>query len=250
MALQEEFEKKGNFLFKYRSHLPLLILVVGVGVFVLGKFQEINSVKYVIDFNILIAVSLFVSFIGLLIRVLTAGYAPKNTSGRNTEKQIADVLNTTGMYSAVRHPLYVGNFFMWLGVTVLTADPYFIIIFILAFWIFYERIMYAEEQFLRRKFGDTYLQWAEKTNPFLPNFKNWKNSEIEFLWKRVLKKEKNGFAAMFILVFIFDCIDKYMNGEVETILSYDNWLLYAVSFACVLYLILKFITRKTNLFKE
>ena len=166
MALQEEFEKRGNFLFKYRSHLPLLILIVGVGVFVLGKFKEVNSNQLVIDFNILIAVSLFVSFIGLLIRVLTAGYAPKNTSGRNTEKQIADVLNTTGMYSAVRHPLYVGNFFMWLGVTVLTADPYFIIIFILAFWIFYERIMYAEEQFLRRKFAETYLPWADKTNPF------------------------------------------------------------------------------------
>ena len=34
----------------------------------------------------------------------------KNTSGRNTHDQVADSLNTSGIYSIVRHPLYVGNF--------------------------------------------------------------------------------------------------------------------------------------------
>lgn len=59
-----------------------------------------------------IAVSLF----GLLIRAVTIGFTPKGTSGRNTkEGQVAEVLNTKGIYSVVRHPLYLGNYFMWLG---------------------------------------------------------------------------------------------------------------------------------------
>ncbi|NLL27934.1 MAG: DUF1295 domain-containing protein [Bacteroidales bacterium] len=42
-------------------------------------------------------------------------FIPKGISGKNTEKQIADFLNTKGMYSIVRHPLYLGDFLMWLG---------------------------------------------------------------------------------------------------------------------------------------
>jgi len=30
MALQEEFEKQGNWLFRYRSILPLIILLIGI----------------------------------------------------------------------------------------------------------------------------------------------------------------------------------------------------------------------------
>ena len=74
-----------------------------------------------------------------------------NTSGRNTsEGQVADTINQTGMYSMVRHPLYVGNFIMWLGIALFTASIWFVLLFIAVYWLYYERIMYAEEQFMRR----------------------------------------------------------------------------------------------------
>jgi hypothetical protein len=34
MALQEEFENQGNFLFKYRGIIPLVFLAAGIGAFV------------------------------------------------------------------------------------------------------------------------------------------------------------------------------------------------------------------------
>ena len=37
------------------------------------------------------------------------------------------------------------------------------VIYSLAFWIYYERIMFAEEAFLRQKFGETYRRWAATT---------------------------------------------------------------------------------------
>ena len=36
MALQEELKTQGDFLFKYRGHLPLIIVVVGILVFIEG----------------------------------------------------------------------------------------------------------------------------------------------------------------------------------------------------------------------
>ncbi len=112
-----------------------------------------------------------VSLFGEAIRIYTVGFAPENTSGRNTEAgQIADELNMTGIYSLVRHPLYVGNFFMWLGPVLFLRSVVFAVFFVLVYWLYYERIMFAEEQFLRRKFGETYDKWSEKVSAFIPGF--------------------------------------------------------------------------------
>lgn len=39
MPLQEEFESQGNFLFKYRSHFPNIILIGGIIVCSHKKFK-------------------------------------------------------------------------------------------------------------------------------------------------------------------------------------------------------------------
>lgn len=41
----------------------------------------------------------------------------------------------------------------------------FTVIFILVYWLYYERIMFAEEQFLRRKFGEKYDEYSSKVYP-------------------------------------------------------------------------------------
>lgn len=36
MALQEDMRQQGNWLFKYRSYLPLFILVIGLALYIKG----------------------------------------------------------------------------------------------------------------------------------------------------------------------------------------------------------------------
>ena len=43
MALQEELKTQGDFLFRYRSFLPLIILVVGLAVF---AYMKLNPDEY------------------------------------------------------------------------------------------------------------------------------------------------------------------------------------------------------------
>lgn len=117
---------------------------------------------------------------------------------------MADSLNTTGIYSLVRHPLYLGNFLMWLGVSLLTCHAGFILLFVLAYWLYYERIMFAEEQFLRCKFGKRYLTWANRTPAIIPDFKSFTPPRLPFSWKKVIKKEKNGIFALFLTFSLFD----------------------------------------------
>jgi len=247
MALQEEFETQGTFLFKYRGILPLIIIVVGLLVFLESRYRGI-SFDETIPFAVIELFCLLVCLFGLGIRAYTVGHTPANTSGRNTETQVADKLNTTGIYSTVRHPLYVGNFFMWLGIALLSENVWFVISFILFYWVYYERIMYAEEQFLRRKFGKVYTDWAAKTPAFIFSFKNWEKPSYSFSWKKVLKKEKNGLLAIFVMLLLFDTLVVVI--ETESIPTEMNWLTYATIACGVLYLILKFLKKKTNLLNE
>ena len=184
----------------------------------------------------------------MIIRIIAVGHTPANTSGRNTKIQLADEINTTGIYSMVRHPLYLGNFFMWAGAVILIANVWFFIVFVLLYWIYYERIMYAEEQFLRRKFGQPYIDWAAVTPPFIPSGKNKVKSKYPFSMKKILKKEKNGVFAIFILLFIFHNIRySFISGEVKI---ENDWVLWCTVASGVIYMILKLIKKYTNLLDE
>ncbi len=213
MALQEELKSQGDFLFKNRSYLPLIILGIGLAVYIHTEYYEIEVPEtwFSESFEF---ICLGVSLLGLLIRIITVGHTPKHTSGRNTkEGQVAEELNTTGIYSIVRHPLYLGNFFMWLGVAMLTENVWFSIAFVFFYAFYYERIMYAEESFLRNKFGQVYLDWAENVPAFLLSFRNYKKAKYPFSIKKVLKKEKNGLCAIFLLFWVFDFVGDLVEEE-------------------------------------
>ena len=247
MALQEEFEKQGQWLFKYRSFLPLIVLFIGSILYIRTElypetfFLEETVYESYYEFGCLI-----VGLLGLLIRIFTVGYSAKNTSGRNVKGQVADTLNTTGIYSLVRHPLYLGNFFMWLGPAMLTGNFWFLLAFCMFYWIYYERIMFAEEQYLRNKFGASYLEWAKKVPAFIPCFKNYTNPEHSFSWKKIIKKEKNGLFALFLIFSAFNIIGELIEHE-----NHYNYFLLIVCFVTgISYIVVKYIRKNTALLNE
>lgn len=248
MALLEEIERQGNWLFKYRSHIPLFVLILGIFLHVRAEKNPdlflIKDSAFEFYYEIL---ALLVGLAGLLIRVYTVGYTPKKTSGRNTkEGQVADKLNTTGIYSIVRHPLYLGNFLMWFGPAMLTCNLWFLVSFSFFYWVYYERIMFAEEQFLRKKFGNSYLAWAAKTPPFIPKIAKTKKSNLPFSWKKVLMKEKNGLFALFFIFCLFDIVGELIKGHND----YNILFMFMCILSGIGYLTLKIIKRKTSLLHE
>ena len=247
MALQEDLEKQGNWLFKYRGTLPLILLFIGIVIYIHTKLypkpfmpEEKPYETYYELFCLLVSLS------GFFIRIYTLGYTPANTSGRNTISQVADYLNVTGVYSIVRHPLYIGNFLMWLGIAFLTFNMWFIIVFCLIYWIYYERIIFTEEQFLRQKFGTSYTDWANNTPAFFPKLSNFIKPSLPFSWKKVLKKEKNGFLALFLIFSGFNII-----GEVIKQQNQFNYLYIIICIiSIILYCVLKYLKKNTHVLDE
>jgi protein-S-isoprenylcysteine O-methyltransferase Ste14 len=236
MAQIEEFRHTGHWLFRWRSFLPLLtipLFLIALKDFTYGGSHSLDIVWEVF--------CLAVSLAGLGVRVYTVGHTPKGTSGRRTRRQAADVLNTTGMYSAVRHPLYLGNFLIWLGITLFVRSLFFSFTAILLFFLYYERIIFVEEEYLRERFGQLFVEWAAKTPMMFPYFKNWQKPSLPFSFKTVLKRE---YSAFFLITASFTCLevlgDFFCEGKWQ--ISWSYVLLF--SFGLVTAVVLKILKKK------
>lgn len=239
MALREEFEASGQWLFRWRGYLPLLIVALILlslpggtrlgGDVALARAWQIGCV--------------LVAFFGQAIRAAVVGHAPRNTSGRNAKAQRADSLNTTGVYSVVRHPLYVGNFFIYLGVVAFTHSPALIVISLLVYMLHYERIMFAEEAYLREKFGAEFEQWAARTPAVVPALSRWQAPELPFSLKNVLRREYNNFFGIVFTMFLIKVVGTYFaQGK---FLPAPVWCgFFAVSF--LIWITLRTIKRNTE----
>ena len=73
--------------------------------------------------------------------------------------------------------------------------------------------MFAEEFFLRGKFKDAYLKWANVTPAFIPSFKNYKPANLNFSFKNILKREYPGLYGIIVIFTIFDIAILYFNEQ-------------------------------------
>jgi protein-S-isoprenylcysteine O-methyltransferase Ste14 len=183
-------EQEGGFLFRWRGVLPLLLIPL-----VLPALPDSEAVERLLGDrpdHLWAYGCMALSFAGLAIRCATVGFAPAGTSGRNARRQRASMLNTTGLYSVVRNPLYLGNLLITLGLALVTMVWWLVVIVILAYWLYIERIIAAEERFLAERFGAAYATWADRTPAFWPRLANWRPPAERFSLRTVLRKEYNG----------------------------------------------------------
>jgi hypothetical protein len=87
----------------------------------------------------------------------------------------------------------VGNILMLVGVGILANSLFYTFIIIPFFLFIYQTIVLAEENFLRKKFGETFDNYCARVNRWIPNLKGFSNTtrSMKFQWKRWLLKEYN-----------------------------------------------------------
>ena len=244
MALINSFEKSGNVLFRYRGQIPVILFLAAIPVVYLTNVDYLTPRTE----NVFLWIAIALSALGFIIRAISIATTPKGTSGRNTKDgQVAESLNTSGIYSTVRHPLYLGNYFMWIGIILYTYNFSFVVIVSLLYWLYYERIMFAEERFLEKKFGDEYMNWAATIPAFVPSFKRYNRNEVPFSFKSVLRREYSGVLATVIgFVFIDDLRRFFQTGELEFNTT-GHWVL-GITF--IIALLFRSLKRYTSVLSE
>jgi hypothetical protein len=95
--------------------------------------------------------------LGLGIRALAAGSILKDRE-----------LARTGIYGVIRHPLYLGSFFLGLGFTVAGGVGWIGLLYLVLFVLVYRRTIRVEEGELARRFGSAWEAYRRRVPPFLP----------------------------------------------------------------------------------
>jgi len=184
---QQELARSGKALFAIRG--AYLYTVIAIGVLIAwctrawGPFatETANCAWF--------GASLGVALAGAAVRIVTSGYAALGTSGNTKKGAVASELNTTGPYSLVRNPLYVGRILNFTGIAMLSGSWVFGALVFLLGVLIYERISIYEEEFLREKFGPAHAAWAKDVPALFPRFHGWVKPKYPFWFRRMFWRE-------------------------------------------------------------
>ncbi len=129
--------------------------------------------------------------VGQAWRIYAAGVIYKN-------KQLA----TTGAYSLVRHPLYLGNFLILAGFTLACGN--WIVLLLVAFFLlfYYPAAIRYEDHKLEGIFGDDWRAWSGNIPAMYPTGLKWQaNTEAE--WDMQQSLIRNG--ELIYTIFMAGC---------------------------------------------
>lgn len=177
--------KLGNVFFKIRSFTPIPFIIA------LLYFSRPTWTSA--------AVSILFISMGELLRIWAVGYAGGMT--RATALGAARDLVTTGPYSFVRNPLYLGNLLLSIGVTVFTNVYWLIPVLMIGYFIQYLPIIAVEEKYLLESCGQVYEDYQAEVPRLLPGYRTYSNPSLhDFSWLRALKSERRTLTAIVCVI--------------------------------------------------
>jgi len=199
--------KLGELMFRWRSYLPLAVVIgLMVGLHTFGPTAELD-LRWCVLAGLLVAAS------GLALRLYAVGQAPRGTSGRH-RRQYASQLNTFGIYSVLRHPLYVGNVLVWVGVSLTSGWLAGALASTVAAVLMFGLIVRHEDEYLLQRFGPDFVEWASVTPAFVPRPSLWRPSRLPFRWARAVSSEYSTFHSIGLMALIFAALRGWsLNGE-------------------------------------
>ena len=242
MKVLDHLSHSGDFLFRWRSYFPLLLLpafALALADSPLGGEPGVWARAWQMG-------CLLVSLAGLALRVLTIGTAPAGASGRSTTGPQASVLTTTGTYSVVRHPLYLANSLIALGLACFPGVWFLPVIIVLGSLLYHERIAAREERFLEERFGGEFRRWADVVPALLPSLAHYQPPASAFRWRRVLGRE---FHALFVIGAGFFVMDVGRRVLLGGRWSFDPFWTAVVFVTGVVFVALVAIKRLTTLLR-
>jgi protein-S-isoprenylcysteine O-methyltransferase Ste14 len=178
----------GGVLFRNRSWIPVLFLAVPL--LAPGRMSAVNW----------IAGALVVAA-GEAVRL--GGVAAAGGATRRRTREV-ERLVTYGVFAWVRNPLYIGNFLIWMGFTVISGVYWFLPAAALLFALEYTPIVRYEEGVLESTFGSAYLAYKARTPRWLPRPPPRADREAgSHDWREAVRSETSTFLAYAGVVVAF-----------------------------------------------
>ena len=139
-----------------------------------------------------------------------AGVAAAGTVTRRRSRTVQRLV-TYGIFSWMRNPLYVGNFLIWMGFTVISGVLWFIPVAVVLFAIEYTLIVRYEEGVLESIFGQEYLAYKSRTPRWFPRPPHTAEAG-EHHWGEAWRSEISTFLQYMVITGLFVAKQKYGFG--------------------------------------
>lgn len=125
-------------------------------------------------------IGVMVFFIGLLLHFISKGFLYRNLE-----------LTIRGPYSFTRHPFYIANLLLDIGIIFMAGYPLFIPIYLILYYVSYHKVILNEEADLTNMYGDLYKNYAKKVPRYFPKIipyvKDW---YMGFKWGNILRERE------------------------------------------------------------
>lgn len=182
----------GAVLFRHRGWLPVPFLLVPL--LAHGVMEPMN---WIVGFVLIV--------LGEAIRL--SGVAAAGTVTRRRSRTVQRLV-TYGIFAWMRNPLYVGNFLIWMGFTVISGVLWFIPVAVLLFAIEYTLIVRYEEGVLESIFGQEYLRYKARTPRWFPRPPGT-DEEGEHHWGEAWRSEVSTFLQYAVITALFVAKQRY-----------------------------------------
>jgi protein-S-isoprenylcysteine O-methyltransferase Ste14 len=185
--------KIGEVLFRNRGWIPVPFIVVPL---LVPGVQALNTW----------IIALVLVLIGEAIRL--AGVAAAGTVTRRRSRTVQRLVDY-GAFAWCRNPLYVGNWFIWMGFIVASGVLWFLPVAALLFAVEYYFIVRYEEGVLESIFGQQYLTYKSQTPRWFPRPPN-NASTGPHAWGEAIWSERSTVLQYLALGGAFYLKDRFM----------------------------------------
>jgi protein-S-isoprenylcysteine O-methyltransferase Ste14 len=140
--------------------------------------------------------------LSLVIRVWATKHIGRRISRKYKNRTVLHLV-TTGPYSLVRNPLYIGNILAIIGLCILSELVWFMPIVFAYFVLLYSLVARYEEYKLSVLFGEEYEAYRQTVPSWIPRFSmiRWAKGG-SFSWARALRGELPGVASSSVMILI------------------------------------------------
>jgi len=143
---------------------PLIYVVAFLAAILLQRQFYIDNAPFHHPLSKILGIVLLVCSLFFLVTSLTKFFRTKNTL---IPFKPASSLQTNGIYSVSRNPMYVGLAIVYLGLTCLIGNWWNIILFPLLIFLVEVLIIKKEESYLERAFKDEFANYRQKVRRWL-----------------------------------------------------------------------------------
>ena len=230
----------GNFLFHYRNGLFPLVYALLI----------FKSQPLIADYRLAALIGFLVAASGQLLRAVTVGLEYIVRGGRHRQVY-AEKLVQGGIFAHCRNPLYVGNYVILLGVSLASNSILFCAIAVPFFAFAYWAIIAAEENYLRKKFGQEFDEYCARVNRLMPRLSGVSRTlnGMRFNWRRLITAEYGSAYIWLAAVPLMTLKNAWLAGQyqAENPMVWISWSLLAI--ATLAYALARFL-KKGGLLKS